>query len=53
MLLVIFLPMPTNRKHLHREKHYQDEWCFERGGKGEFISPDQTRCDCLAEVHAI
>jgi len=37
----------------HSEKWYQAKWCNEHHGKTEFVLPDQTRCDCLTETHAI
>ena len=38
-----------DKKH---EKHYQAEWCADRGVT-EYVLPDRTRVDCLTEKHAI
>ena len=43
--------LPT-KKIKHTEKHYQAEWCDERG-KTEHVLPDRTRVDCLTPRHAI
>jgi hypothetical protein len=35
------------------EKHYQEKWCTEQGGKSEVVLADQTRADCITGTHAI
>jgi hypothetical protein len=30
-----------------------ERWCREQGGQVEVVLPDQTRCDCVTETHAI
>ena len=53
--LLIFFSTATlcDANRLHPEKWYQLKWCREHNGKPEFILPDNTRCDCLTETHAI
>jgi hypothetical protein len=41
------------KKHLHKERWYQDIWCTERNGKIEYRLLDRTRVDCLTKTHAV
>ena len=40
------------KKGKKKEKHYQAEWCTDRGVT-EHVLPDRTRVDCLTAEHAI
>lgn len=54
MIVAAFmLPASADAKHVHREKWYQNNWCREHKGETEIVLPDQTRCDCLTDSHAI
>lgn len=54
LLAVCFLLVtsPAFAAHKYPEKHYQDQWCKDKG-QAEYILPDKTRCDCLTNDHAI
>lgn len=49
LLFFILLPFDAIAKY---EKHYQAEWCKNRGVT-EYVLPDRTRVDCLTNTHAI
>ena len=46
----ITAPGTATAKHLHSEKWYQKKHCL---GKTEVVLPDETRCDCVTDTHAI
>ena len=54
-LIFIFLLIFPIFAHADRlsEDYYQTKWCNAAGGQKEKIMPDQTRCDCLTETHAV
>ena len=35
------------------EKHYQEKWCAEHGGRAEVVLADKTRADCITTTHAV
>lgn len=37
----------------NNERHYQEVWCKNNGGKLEVSLPDRTRCDCITNSHAV
>ena len=37
----------------HPERWYQVRWCEAHHGQIEYVLPDQTRCDCLTDTHAV
>jgi hypothetical protein len=57
IIIIIFsLRSPLLAKREHPEKWYQKRWCRkqgEQGGQVEVVLPDQTRCDCVTDTHAI
>lgn len=50
--LLVFASM-AQAGRLHPERHYQNQWCQEQGGRAEVVLPDRTRCDCLTDSHAV
>lgn len=52
-LALTLLPNCTWAKHKHQERWYQEQWCSTGGGQLEFLLPDQTRVDCLTDIHAV
>lgn len=53
ILVLLIIPSLLLAKRDHYERWYQSKWCEERNGKTEVVLPDQTRCDCLIDTHAI
>ena len=54
IIIIIFVfPSLLFAKREHPEKWYQERWCREQGGQIEVVLPDNTRCDCVTDTHAI
>lgn len=53
VLILCLLTSAAHAKHLQPEKYYQARWCTDVGGTQEYRLPDNTRCDCLTETHAV
>lgn len=53
LVFLFLLPTQIHAKHLHPEKHYQCQWCEEKGGVTEYRLEDGTRVDCLLEQYAV
>ena len=51
--IVVLISSLAYAKRQHPEKWYQSKWCAEQKGKVEVVLPDNTRCDCLTDTHAI
>ena len=50
--LMVF-PLVKSTPHKNPESWYQERWCAARGGEIEVVLPDNTRCDCVTDTHAI
>lgn len=50
VLIIIVSSSPTNASRLNYEKRYLEIHCK---GHMEVVMPDQTRCDCVTDTHAI
>ena len=53
IVILVLISSLAYAKRLHPEKWYQNKWCSEQKGRAEFVLPDNTRCDCLTNTHAI
>ena len=53
LLIILLLPSLLFAKREHPEKWYQEEWCEAHKGQVEVVLPDDTRCDCVTDTHAI
>jgi hypothetical protein len=51
--LLFLFAIPTQAKHLHPERYYQEKWCSEMGGAVEVRMDDKTRVDCITNTHAV
>jgi hypothetical protein len=50
IIIIALIPSIVSAKHLHPERWYQEKYCR---GKMEVVMPDNTRCDCVTDYHAI
>ena len=53
VIIVLLIPSLLLAKRKHPERWYQERWCEAHRGQIEVVLPDGTRCDCLADTHAI
>lgn len=53
VIILLLCPSMANAAHLHYESWYQERWCNAHGGEMEVVMPDNTRCDCVTDTHAI
>ena len=52
ILIVLFATSAQAKERLHPERHYQEVFCQEIGGRVEVRLSDGTRVDCLTDTHA-
>ena len=53
IILLFVLPSLVLAKREHPERWYQERWCREQGGQVEVVLPDNKRCDCVTDTHAV
>ncbi|WP_422079248.1 hypothetical protein [Sulfurimonas sp.] len=52
-ILLVFMFISIEAKHLHKEKYYQQIFCKEMRGIQEYRLKDKSRVDCLTAEYAI
>lgn len=52
LLIILFLAISLNAKHLHKEKFYQRIFCKKINGITEYVLDDRSRVDCLTSKYA-
>lgn len=53
ILILSFITLPVQAKHLHYEKEYQQAWAEKNNAEVEVVLDDGARVDCVTEEYAI
>ena len=53
VLVLCFITLPVQARHLHYERDYQEAWAEKNNAEMEVILEDGARVDCVTEEYAI
>lgn len=53
LIIIVFLSMSVEAKHLYYEKDYQGVWCGQHNGQTEVKLFDYTRVDCVTDTETV